>query len=104
MRPPRPSDVGTTSWSKALDLYLASYDASGHAEFSGGVSSRVARPFLATLAHSFPFTSLTTLPFPTPTRAGLVRQPAVAQSAPREGHADRGGAQGQRGGGRGQAG
>ena len=42
MRPPRPSDVGTTSWSKALDLYLASYDASGHAEFSGGVSARVA--------------------------------------------------------------
>ena len=42
MRPPRPSDLGTTSWSKALDLYLASYDASGHAEFSGGVSARVA--------------------------------------------------------------
>ena len=42
VRPPRPSDVGTTSWSKALDLYLASYDASGHAEFSGGVSARVA--------------------------------------------------------------
>ena len=42
MRPPRPSDVGATSWSKALDLYLASYDASGYAEFSGGVSARVA--------------------------------------------------------------
>lgn len=42
MPPPRPSDLGTTSWSKALDLYLASYDASGHAEFSGGVSARVA--------------------------------------------------------------
>lgn len=42
IRPPRPSDLGTTSWSKALDLYLASYDASGHAEFSGGVSARVA--------------------------------------------------------------
>lgn len=32
--PPRPSDAGVSSWSAALDLYLAEYDAFGHGAFS----------------------------------------------------------------------
>ena len=37
--PPRPQDAGTSSWTKALDLYLASYDSTGNADFSGaGIS------------------------------------------------------------------